>query len=95
MKTSFTRKLCYKKFSHRLVMRVRDWSMKAQSRPKAPTPEIITWLLNSKFQTGDWKSMSTWVSEPRVTHLTLFFNDPKILSMLREFVADRHGASSA
>ena len=87
MKELFTKKIYYKKFNHRLAIQVR----RNNSDKKKPTPEIIEWLLNTKFGKGTWRGTSShsydynrrdWYTQPSQCLYTIFFKDESVFTYL-------------
>jgi hypothetical protein len=87
MREVFTKKIYYKRFNHRLAIKCRHDNKDV----KAPTPEIIEWLMNRKFQ-AHWRGMASssftgtwnWNQKPSKNLYTVFFTDPQVLEYLEK-----------
>jgi hypothetical protein len=90
MKETFTKKIYYKKFNHRLAIICR----KNNREPQKPTPEILEWLLNIKFGKNNWRGITsssyegpyTWQRRPAKNLYTVFFKDPEVFTYLAGIV---------
>lgn len=89
MKELFTKKIYYKKFNHRLAIRTRS----QQKQTKAPTPEVIEYLMNMKFG-KEWRGITSSSYEgswhrnrrPSINLYTVFFKNPEVFDYLEGIV---------
>lgn len=89
MKELVTRKIYYKKYNHRLAIKTR----KNQNKITDPTPEIVEWLLATKFG-KNWRGITStsyeghwsWHRGPSMKLYTVFFRDPKIFEYLESAI---------
>jgi hypothetical protein len=83
MKEEFTKKIYYKKFNHRLVIKCRTPN---GANKKLPSPEIIQWSLRGLDKAsyrGITSNTYSWSSYSITdTRFTLFFKDPKVKTMV-------------
>lgn len=89
MKELFTKKIYYKKFNHRLAIACR----KNNREIKKPTPEVIEYLMNTKFG-KEWRGITsssyegpyTWNRRASKNLYTVFFKDPRAFDYLEKII---------
>lgn len=86
MKEQFTRKMYFKKYSRRVLVKCRE----TYSRKKdLPTSETVEWILNQKFP-GEFRGKynDAYFSTPRVISYSIYFNDEQIFDYIKERFGD-------
>lgn len=85
MKELVTRKLYYKKWTHRVCFRVeRNWYPEATRRQrKKVTPYIIYEELGADWSEKDYRTLESSTWSARDYSLTVYFKDEKILELLK------------
>lgn len=84
MKEAITKKLYYKKWSHKVVFKATDkWASLKRIQGKAVVPAILYHVLEEK-KFSDFKAVEAYDWSPAHHTLTLFFKDEKILDLVKK-----------
>lgn len=76
----FTKKIYYRKYDHRLVIKCRNGR---HNDILAPTGEVVTWLLNQDYKDA-WRGISSYGYVDKIQYFTVFFKNPAIFDYIKE-----------
>jgi len=93
MEELYTKKIYYKKFTHRVVIDCTGAAVTQNSKkydPKAPTGSVVFWLLSNKFNPKEWQGLSTYSYIKGTTSYSVFFKDKKVLDYLERNIGQTY-----
>jgi len=88
METLYTKKIYYKKYDHRLVVKTKDYRVGEDKQ--TPTVEVIQWLMAKRFPDTSWRTSTSYSYITKSSHYAVFFKGPEAYEYLREQIGEKY-----